>query len=114
MKVRNGHLTRISPTPRILVLVPTLTASLNTVLSIHSLSEAGFTSADSITVGSGIPLNHYFDGASVNQANIDRKMKVFDREVTVLGGGDIPEPEIGFVFPEALSGWVDVCIGCQW
>ena len=86
---------------------------LNQVLSVHSLSEAGFTSSDSVQVASGIPLNHFYDDDLINQDNIDRKMTIFKNKITVRGGADLPAPVLSHVFPEALAGWVDISFNDQ-
>ena len=86
-------------------------SGLNAVLSVHALLEAGFTDSDSLKVASGIPLNHYYDGADINQDKINEKLKNFKRTLTRRGGGSLPSPDLKFIYPEALAGWVDICIG---
>ena len=86
---------------------------LNSVLSVHGLIEAGFSDADSIRIASGIPLNHFFDGAELNSANIEKKKASFNRAIYIKGGGSLPDPVIEQVYPEALAGWVDISIDYQ-
>ncbi len=86
-------------------------SELNAVLSVHGLVEEGFTKSDNLHVASGIPLNHFYNGPDIDQGNIDKKLRNFHRDISVRGGGDLPEPQLKHVYPEALAGWVDICLG---
>ena len=84
---------------------------LNTVLSYHALIEAGFTGKDKVHLSSGLPLDHFFDGADIDDNRISDKIQQFNRRsVEIRGGGDVPKARIENVYPEALSGWLDISL----
>ena len=83
---------------------------LNQALSIHGLIEAGLTDKGKLNIASGIPLNHFYHGSDVQKNRIEEKKKMFQRGVSIRGGGKIPSANIAHVYPEALAGWVDISI----
>ena len=85
-------------------------STINCVLSLHALKESGFTSEDDLQIASGIPLNHFYEGSDLNTGNIEDKLEIFNRTITIHGGGDVPKPNIAQVYPEALGGWIDICL----
>lgn len=82
------------------------TSTLNRVLVQHALCDWQTLRGLSVSVATGLPVGAFYRGGVVNRELVARKRESLMKPVEVLGGQGVQVAEV-FVYPQALSAWVD-------
>ncbi len=86
---------------------------MNLILSTHTLLEMGLSGR--VPVSSGLPINQFFtEKSGPNKDLINQKHQMYNNSVLKLGKKGFSHVDLTFdsvkVCPEALGGWVDICM----